>query len=222
MAFMAPLMMGAAATTAGVAGATATVAATTGLIGSAGTFSAMAALKTASTVLSIAGGINQAAAQKQAGKDAEMRSEYEAKQLDQAAGQDRAVSQRKAGELRRRAQVAESRALAVGAAGGGNASGITHLMAGIGVQGEENAQAALYDGEERARGKEGQAAGARYSGAQAKEAGKMNASSTIMSTAANLGKGLFDKYAPSKNPVAATSSAYDYGQGGDYGIPWRP
>lgn len=194
MAFMAPLMFGSAAT--------ATAAATTGLIGTGGAFALMPAISTAGTLLSTLGSISQ-------GKSASVAAKYEAEQLEQKAGQERAASQRKAIEMRRRAGIAESRALALAAASGGGASDptITNLMAGIAGEGELAAQTAIYEGEERARGAEMGAEAKRYEGKSAKRAGYLSAGATLLSGAAKLGTGLTAKYAPS----AAPATAYDSG-----------
>lgn len=131
------------------------------------------------------------------GEEADKLAQYKASQLEQKAGQERAVSQRKAAGARKRARFAESRALAVAAASGGGASDPTviNIMSGIAGEGEMAAQTALYEGEERARGSEMAAEASRYEGASAKKAGKMKAFGTILS---GLGKSysLTDKYSP--------------------------
>lgn len=192
MAFMTPVLFGSGA------GA----AATTGLIGTGGSFALMPALQTASTVLGAFGQIRQ-------GQAAEQQAKHRALQLEQKAGQERAASQRKSIEARRRARIAESRALALAAASGGGASDptISNLMAGIAGEGEMAAQTAVYEGEERARSAEYGATMARYEGKQAKQASRIGAATTILGSAAKLGKGLMEKYAPS--PVPAASTAYN-------------
>jgi len=148
-----------------------------------------------STVLQAAGSIK-------AGKAADRLAEFKAQQLEQKAGQERAVSQRKAASARRSARYAESRALALAAASGGGASDptVVNIMAGIAGEGEMAAQAALYEGEERARGSEMAATASRYEGAQAKRAGYIKAGTTVMSGIASAGmmgsESLTAKYAP--------------------------
>ena len=163
----------------------------------------LTALKVGSTLLGVWGQIQQ-------GKSADEQAKYQAEQLEQRAGQQRAVSQRKALEQRRRAGIAESRALALAAASGGGASDptVTNLMAGIAGEGELAYQTAIYEGEERARGSEMGAEAKGYEGKQAKRSGYIGAASTLLSGAASMGKGLTEKYAPSPAP----SSAYDGGK----------
>ena len=59
-------------------------------------------------------------------------------QLEEKAGQERAISQRKAVNVRRQAKLAESRALALAAASGGGASDPTvmNIISGIAGEGE--------------------------------------------------------------------------------------
>ena len=150
------------------------------------------------TVLGAVGGIQQGRAQNRL-------AQYKAAQLEQKARQERAVSQRKAIDVRRRARTAESRTLALAAASGGGASDPTvmNLMAGIAGEGEFAAQTAVYEGEERARGAEMGAEGARIEGSQAQTAGYVGAASTIMSSAA---QGLAMKYSPT--PPNVTTGLY--------------
>lgn len=140
-----------------------------------------------------------AAEQRQQGIDADRLAQFKAQQLEQKAGQERAVAQRKAIAARRRSKFAESRALALAAASGGGASDptIVNIMSGIAGEGEMAAQSALYEGEERARGAEMGAVASRYEGRQAKRAGYIKAGTSIMSAYGKYNKGsLTTKYAP--------------------------
>jgi hypothetical protein len=85
-------------------------------------------------------------------------------------------------EERRRARLAESRALAVAGASGAGASDPTVLdiMGGIAEEGEYRALNALYTGEDRARGMEGNAAARRFEADQARRAGRAEARSTLL------------------------------------------
>ena len=143
-----------------------------------------------------------------AGRRAQRTADFKAEQLDQAAGQSRAVSQRKAGEARRRARYTESRALALAAASGGGASDptVVNIMAGIAGEGEMAAGAALYEGEERARGLEMGATAARMEGADAKRAGFIKAAGTLMSGYSD--SSLTSKYAEGYAPGDAYMPAY--------------
>ena len=146
--------------------------------------------------------------QRKAGKAQGKLSQFEAQQLEQKAGQQRAVSQRKADTERRRARYAESRALALAAASGGGASdpSVVNIMAGIAGEGEMAANVALYEGEERARGSEMSATAKRFSGAQAKKASYVKAGTTLMSAYDN--QSLTAKYAEGYAPGDAYMQAY--------------
>ena len=134
-----------------------------------------------------------------AGKAADELGKFKAKQLEQKAGQQRAVSQRKADNARRSARYAESRALALAAASGGGASDptVVNIMAGIAGEGELAAQSALYEGEEQARGSEMSATASRYEGSQAKRAGYIKAGTSVMSSFSKFGnQSMTEKYSP--------------------------
>lgn len=143
-----------------------------------------------STALSAAGQIKQ-------GQDADKIAGYKASQLKQRAGQERAVSQRKASAQRRQAGLAQSRVLALAAASGAGASDktVVDIMGGIFEQGELSAGYSLYEGEERARGSSMAADTATSEGKQAKRAGYIGATSTIMSGAGSA-YSMKDKYSP--------------------------
>jgi len=137
--------------------------------------------------------------QVKAGDAADRLAKYKAGQLEQRAGQERAVAQRRAESARRSSRYAESRALALAAASGGGASDptVVNIMAGIAGEGEMAAQSALYEGEERARGSEMAAGASRYEGTQAKRASYIKAGTSIMSTFSQFGnQSLTEKYTP--------------------------
>lgn len=135
----------------------------------------------ASTAISAVGTIAQGNAARAAGN-------YQAAQLNQQAGQERAIAQRNAIEQRHKATLANSRALAVAAAGGGGASDptVNNIMGDITGQGEYNALSALYTGEERARGMNMQADVARLEGKQARSASLLKAGTTILGAGSTL------------------------------------
>lgn len=152
-------------------------------------------LMIASTVMSVAGSIQQgqaaaaqgkaqqqmmeniAAAQEAQGLAAQQRAEYVAHQQEQMAGQERAASQRAAMEQQRQKRVAQSRAQAVAASSGGGALDPTVLdiMGGLEDQGNYNALVALYEGESAARNFESQASLTRYEGELAKSSSQIEA-----------------------------------------------
>lgn len=88
-----------------------------------------------------------------AGRRRRVASEFEAEQMEQAAGQAIAASQRTAMEETRRGDLAASRALALAAASGAGASDATamRIIAGLKGEGSYRSAVALYRGEEEAR-----------------------------------------------------------------------
>lgn len=121
------------------------------------------ALLVAGTAISAMGTLAQGNAAAQQGKIAQQGLEYQARQLEVNAGQERAASQRDAIEARRSSQLSASRAINLSGAGASDPT-ITGIVGGIGAEGEYNALSALYEGEERARGLKTQADVARYEG----------------------------------------------------------
>lgn len=123
--------------------------------------------------------------QQQAGEAAKQSADYQAAQLEQKAGQDRASAQRASIEQRRQATLANSRVQAL--AGGGGADGsILDFTGEIAGEGEYNALASLYEGEEMARGREAQAVGLHMEGKAARRAANWKSASTIFSTASSM------------------------------------
>lgn len=117
---------------------------------------------------------------------------FQADQLDAQAGMERASSQRQAIDERRQATLAESRGLALAAASGGGADDptVVNAIAGIHGEGEYRALTAMYNGEERARSDEAQAAAKRSGAKSVKTAGVLDAMGTILSA----GTSLYDRY----------------------------
>lgn len=116
---------------------------------------------------SILGGNAEARAARIAAKNSKKSAAFESAQLRQQAGQERASSQREAIEQARQARLAQSTAVARAAASGAGASDPTVLkiIGDLAAEGEYNARAALFSGEERARGLEMQGAAADFNGA---------------------------------------------------------
>jgi hypothetical protein len=162
---------------------------------------------------------SEGAAQQQMGQ-------FQAKQLRQRAGQERAVSQRQAVEENRRARLARSKALAIaGASGGGTGGTVDDILADLTAEGRMNADAALYEGEESARGLETQANASiaegkyandasKYAARNIKRASYMSAAGTTMQGAASM----YSKYWPE---ATDTTSSYvetpHWGYGSQYG-----
>lgn len=153
----------------------------------------------ASTAASAAGSIMGGNAQRASAN-------FQAAQLEQQAGQERASAQRKAILDRERADLAGSRIQALAAAGGGGATDPTveKLRTDVAGRGEYEALSSLFTGEERARGMESAAGARRYEGQVARRAGVIGAVAQVgqgaymassvraPSTAANSGSTLFD------------------------------
>lgn len=164
-------------------------------------------LKAAGTVLSVVstiqGARGQADAIKAAGRQRQLALEHRAEQMRVSAGQQRAVSQREAIEARKKGRLAQSRALALGAAGG-SAEDVAGTLGELGAYSEYNALTSLYEGEERAIQLEhgGELAelegrnemrAAKFEAGTAKRAGYTKAATTVYDA---YGGELYNKYAP--------------------------
>lgn len=133
------------------------------------------------TVLSTIGTISAANNQNAA-------ADFQARQLEIQGKTENALAQREAQERRRQSDLRISRAKAVAAASGGGQD--YSLLGDLEEEGELNALNSLWEGQEAAKGRQVQAASARFSGAQAKKAGSINA----FSTALDGGISFYDKY----------------------------
>lgn len=168
-----------------------------------------AAAKAALPYVSAAGTILQTAQMFTAGKNAraageaqQRMAEHEAKQLEVKAGQERAFSQRRMLDQRRKTDLAQSRLLALSAAGGGGAldPGILDLAEDIEAEGEFRALTALAEGEERARGLTSGAGARRTEGEVSRQVGRSRQSGYTLGAAGTLLEGatrsysLYDKY----------------------------
>lgn len=145
-----------------------------------------------SPALGVAGTVLSAYGQAQAGRSANAAANYQATQMDIAAGQQQAASQRSAADVARRATLLQSHAQAVAAASGGGASDptVTDIISKIAGEGAYRSQLALYEGDDAARTLRMRADAARYGGAQAQRAGYLNAFGTVLKGATTF----FDKY----------------------------
>ena len=159
----------------------------------------------AGTALNAGGKLAAGSAAADAGRSQEKAAKFEAKQMRQQAGQERASSQRQAEQDRRKGRLTASRALAVAAASGGGASDTTVVekIADIEAEGELNALAALFEGEERARTLETGAQVRRFEGRSERAAGDsraiagfVGATSTVLSDASSL----FEKFGEDDEP----------------------
>ena len=93
--------------------------------------------------------------------------EFQAKQLEQIAQEERGAASKAAAEERRRSRVVQSRALALAAAGGGGATDptVVNIISDLAGEGEYLAALRIYEGEESARKALTGAEAARYEGA---------------------------------------------------------
>jgi hypothetical protein len=144
----------------------------------------------------IGGTLMQASAAKQEGREQQSLANYEAAQADTNAKQERASAQRAAIEQRRKARLVQSRQQAVAAASGAGVSDptVVDIMGDTEAEGEYRALTELYQGEERARGLEDQAATRRYEGRLLKKAGNRRAIMGTIPTLLDVGETLFSRY----------------------------
>ncbi len=150
---------------------------------------------TAVTIASVAGGALSAAgtivggnAAADAGKAGQQAKNFEAVQLDQSAQESRAASQRTALEDRRKSKLLASTLQARAAASGGGAADQTVVDLGrdIAGRGEYEALTSMYTGENRARGLEDSAMGARMTGEALLAEGKAKKKASYLSAAGTL------------------------------------
>jgi len=148
----------------------------------------MAFLAAAAPYLIAGGTALSALGQLQGGKQAKRAADFEAGQLDVAAGRARAASQRQAMEEKRLGKLAESRALAVGAAtGGGSDVTVANIISDLAGETAYRSAVALYTGESQAKNLELKGQLRRYEGEAAKKAGRLGAFSTVLTGAASIG-----------------------------------
>ncbi len=139
------------------------------------------ALAAGGTILSTVGAIQQ-------GNAANAAAQYNAAQLEAAGKAENAAAQRKAEEQTRQKEFALSRARTVAAASGGGQD--IALMGAIEEEGTMRSLTALWEGEEAAKGRNAQAAVARFEGSQAKRAGAIKGLSILGEDVGSL----YDKY----------------------------
>lgn len=158
-------------------------------------------LMVASTVLSAQGSLNAGKAAKKQAEAVAMGKEAEAAQLVQKAGQERALSQRRADIERKRERLVQSSLQARAAASGAGAAdpGVVDLAEDIAAEGDFRTRMALHQGEETGRGLEYGGELRRYEAEDALRAGRiaksaynMQAVTTLLSGGANYG--LYQKY----------------------------
>lgn len=139
-------------------------------------------------VMAVVGTLVSAVGQFTGGITANREAKAEARQMEIAAGQERAAAQRSAIEERRQAAIVASNAQAAAAASGGGASDPTVIktMTDLAGEGEYRALAQIYTGEQSARNYETGADMRRYQGKAAARAGRIGAVSTLLKGASSL------------------------------------
>lgn len=149
-------------------------------------------------VTSLVGGLQQASSIRAAGKAQQAEYEYRAKQAQVAAGQERASGQRGAIEQARRLRLAQSEALASGAASGRTGDGsFFNVMSALESEGQYAKDFALFESEDRAVGLEDQSDMLKYEGRNARIAANTEARSKTVGAIADAGMTagtLFGKY----------------------------
>lgn len=188
-----------------------------------------------SAIGTLVGSDAQATQARYEGKAQQKLANYQAAQLNQQAGQQRVTSQLQAIEEQRKARLAQSRAKAVAAASGGGTGGsVATILSRLASEGDLNANAATYEGEEAARGLEAQAAAERSSGSYAnaasryaakniRRAGYLSAAGTLIGGGAKLysmDPTFYSKYFPKDETtstprfiggIGGSGSHYQYG-----------
>lgn len=156
----------------------------------------------ATLAMTAIGGFQQSKAIKAAGKAQLQQAQFQNESARVAAGQERASAQRRSIEDSRQGRLAESRARAVAASGGGQVSDIANLIGDLNAESKYAAFTSLYEGETRARDLENRGALALYEGESANRAAKAESKAKMFETLGSMGKtaysgGMFDKYKPS-------------------------
>lgn len=137
------------------------------------------------TAVTVAGGVLSAAGTIAGGVASKNSADFTAAQMEQQAGESRAAGQRQAFERDRETKLALSKLQARAAASGGGASDptVTNLAGDIAGRGEYQHLMEMYKGENRARGLEDEAMGARMTGAAKRDAAFLSAGGTLLGSA---------------------------------------
>lgn len=139
-------------------------------------------------MLAASAAVSIVSAQQQA-KDNDAALDYQARQQEQKAGQERAAAQREAQENRRQGQIMISRAQAL-MGGSGTDEGALDSIGDIAAEGEYRALTSLYEGEERGLGREMQASGLRMEGDAGRRAANWKSASSVF----GAGSSMYGKY----------------------------
>jgi hypothetical protein len=168
----------------------------------------MAELLTIPALLSAAGAGVSALGTIAAGNHAKASAEFQAKQMEQQANEERAATQREQMAIRRRAEQAQSRLQAVSARSGlGTLDPTVMELAGdIEAEGAYQRGMAGYAGTTRAQNMELGAQSAIMQGRAAQSASRLDAFGTILGSAASI----YDKYSR-RSSTAGAGYGYRYG-----------
>jgi len=141
-----------------------------------------AALPVIGIVASIGGTVLSAMGAIQQGRYQEAAMKAQANAQEARAQEERAAAQREAVRRGKEAAFVLSRQQALSAASGGGTADPTvlNLMAGTATEGAYQSQVAVYEGEQRGRGLEYQAAISRMQGRAARRAGFIDAASSVL------------------------------------------
>lgn len=159
----------------------------------------MAATAVIGAVTSAYGMYQSGQAQKVSANAQAQEQNYEAAEGQQAAGQARAASQRDAIADTRNKELTESRAIAQNAGTGGSTldPSVVDILGDLEGQGQYNANAALYQGETKARNYESGATLANYQAGMDRASGENDANAAMLKAGGSLvsaGSSLYGKY----------------------------
>lgn len=137
----------------------------------------------ATAALPVMGSLLAAKGVTQSGASQYRAADFEARQMEQAAGGVEAASQNEAVNRLRENQLLQSRALAVAGASGAGVTDPTvlKLISNLAATGKYNAEMEMFGGKEQARSLRTQAAATRYQGAEVVKASKTTAAATVLS-----------------------------------------
>jgi hypothetical protein len=144
--------------------------------------------------------------QQQQGQQAAADAKFVAGQQRDAANASQAIGQRQAEEDVRQSKIVQSRAQAVAAASGADASDptVVNTIGDIAKEGEYRALSSLYEGDSQARAYRMAAAQSIATGRAAQAAANINSVSTIFDGATSM----YDRYGkPNRNPAATSGGS---------------
>ena len=167
----------------------------------------------ASTAMTAVGTIAAGQAAKEQGELSKRASDFEAKQLDIKAKEEKAAGQREMFELRREKDVALSRLQTVGAASGFTATDPTALALAdeVAKYGTYREQLAMFGGTQRERDLELAAAGRRFEGEQARLLGSARQRSSYFDAGGTILGGLSTMATKYAKRSSGSTAAYRYG-----------